>query len=136
LGDVHVDLGLTLDPRTEYDTKGAESWLGTASRWLDRLSLDYDYADTHAGCERLNRYDTIFLQSTGFLAADAQQRLGDWVEQGGRLLIGPGLPTLDPNLDPCALLAAGVKAPGVTAIGKGELIWTATDELRETIERI
>ncbi len=136
LGEVHVDLGLRWDPRIEHDLQQPGSWLGSASRTLDRSSLDYDFADTQIRGERLARYQTVYVQSTEFMAADAQARLRAYVEQGGRLVIGPGLPTLDPALNPCAILAGGIETPGTHQVGAGELIWVDTADLSDVIDQL
>jgi beta-galactosidase len=136
LGEVHVDLGLEWDPRVEEALEREDSWLGTVGRHLSRSALDFDYADTHIRSDRLALYETVYVQSTDFLAEVAQRRLRDYVENGGRVVIGPGLPTLDPALNPCRVLVGDISAPGRYVIGAGELIWAGIPDLAATIDAI
>ena len=46
----------------------------------------------------------LIVPSPSVMSADAQQRLIDFVENGGQLLLVGDLPTLDENLHPCTLL--------------------------------
>ena len=52
------------------------------------------------------------------MSADKQRRLTEFLRRGGRLLLGPVLPSLDENLQPCTILAGflgrprSVKSPG------------------------
>jgi beta-galactosidase len=136
LFEVDLDLGLCRDPRVEASLVTPESWLATLGRGLAARGLDYDLADTHAGAERLARYPLLALQSVDFLDQRDQYRLLDYVKLGGHLLLGPELPTLDPALQPCRVLAAHLDAPGTVQVGCGRLTWAATQSLDTLLDEL
>lgn len=68
--------------------------------------------------------------------AQDQLRLLAYVEQGGQLILGPGIPYLDPALVPCEVLKKHVHATGETRIGAGSLWWLSREEVSATIEAI
>jgi beta-galactosidase len=129
LFEVDLDLGLRCDPRAEAWLFAPGSWLATLGRGLTSRGFDYDLADTHAGAERLARYPLIALQSVDFLDQRDQRRLLAYVEAGGHLLLGPEMPTLDPALRPCRVLADHLDAPGTAQVGRGRITWAATQSL-------
>lgn len=47
----------------------------------------------------------VYLPTTGWMPAARQLRLAKFVKAGGRLVIGPVLPRLDENWDPCTAFA-------------------------------
>ena len=136
LFEVDLDLGLRWDARAEANLSVPENWLATVGRGLTQRGLDYDLADTHVSAERLARYPLIALQSVDFLGECDQRRLLDYVEAGGHLLLGPGMPTLDPALRPCAVLASYLDAPGTTQVGRGQLTWAATQSLDGLLDNL
>jgi beta-galactosidase len=127
---VDLDLGLCHDPRAEASLAAPESWLATLGRGLTARGLDYDAA------ERLARYPLLALQSVEFLDQRDQHRLLDYVKSGGHLLLGPELPTLDPALLPCRVLAAHLDAPGTVQVGRGQITWAETQNLDTTLDKL
>jgi beta-galactosidase len=53
----------------------------------------------------------LVVAASASMSAAAQERLIRFLQQGGQLLIGPVLPTLDERLEPCALLAHFLGSP-------------------------
>jgi beta-galactosidase len=47
----------------------------------------------------------VFVPAASSLAANKQEHIVRFLQQGGKLLIAPVLPTLDENLEPCTILA-------------------------------
>jgi beta-galactosidase len=136
LFEVDLDMGLRWDARAEANLAAPESWLATLGRGLAARGHDYDLADTHVGAERLARYPLIALQSVDFLDERDQRRLLDYVEAGGHLLLGPGMPTLDPTLRPCRVLAAYLDTPGTAQVGRGQLTWATTHSLDALLDHL
>lgn len=120
---VDADLGLGWDLMREADVGDPASWLGAVLAELGRRRVDHDLGDTHLGRDRLDRYRVIVLQSLGFMDADDQARLLGWIEEGGHLLVGPAIPTMDPALLPCRVLAHRLDGPGTSAVGSGRITW-------------
>ena len=59
-----------------------------------------------------------------------------YVEQGGQLVIGPGVPYLDPALLPCDVLSKHVHKTGRTAIGAGSIWWVSQADIPAMIEML
>ncbi len=123
LRSVDADLGLEWDLRREADVGDPASWLGSVLVELGRLRIDHDIADTHLGRDRLDRYRVIVLQSLGFMDPVDQARLLGWIEDGGHLVVGPAIPTMDPAFLPCLVLAHRLDGPGTARVGAGQITW-------------
>jgi hypothetical protein len=102
-------------------------------RRLRGRSADYDLADTHISAERLASYPMVFVQSTDFMDVADQRKLLAYVEAGGQVVIGPGLPYADPTLRLPGVLGQLLDAPGKAALGKGWLLWAETAELASLV---
>ncbi len=124
---VDLDLDLQWDIAHEADDRRYDNWLGTVIGALEGQHSDYDLSDTHVSLERLCRYPLVFVPTVDFMDADDQLRLLAYVEQGGQLMIGPGVPYLDPALVPCEVLSKYVHEAGRTAIGAGSIWWVSQE---------
>jgi beta-galactosidase len=133
LGVVDLDLGFRWDVAREADRDASDNWLGTVFAQLQRHQLDYDLSDSHIDPRRLKRYPLACLPTVDFLDAADQQRLLEYVDDGGRLIIGPGLPYLDSSLQPCSILSKLIQKPGEVPYGCGQIIWAPTDALAATL---
>ncbi|MBO0789467.1 MAG: beta-galactosidase [Ktedonobacteraceae bacterium] len=131
LFQVDLDLGLRWNALAEADERIWDNWFGTAIHALQRRFIDYDLADTHIDPERLQHYSFVFLPTTDFLDTTDQHNLLRYVQAGGHLVIGPGMPYLDPTLQPSEVLCTYLKAPGTTSIGQGTLTWVAQSDLEQ-----
>ena len=136
LFDVEIDLGLRWDPRAESDPNQPGSWLGQIGRELLSRSVDFDIADTHTDPARFGLYRVIYLQSVDFMDPADQTSLLRYVEQNGTLVVGPGMPTLDPLLKPCRVLAQALDAPGRARVGEGELIWVEPSAIPALLDEL
>jgi hypothetical protein len=58
-----------------------------------------------------------------------QSKLLAYVQHGGHLIVGPGLPYLDAMLKPASVLGQYLKLPGTVAIGQGQLTWAPAEAL-------
>ncbi|MFH1131527.1 MAG: beta-galactosidase trimerization domain-containing protein, partial [Pseudomonadota bacterium] len=79
-------------------TRNAE-FVRCAELALDRLGVPYHYVDSDSSVERLARYRLVLVPLFDFMAVGLLKRLKEYVEGGGRLIMGPCLPTLDEQLE-------------------------------------
>lgn len=129
LGTLELDLGFRWDVAHEADHHRSDNWLGTVFGQLQQCQIDYDLADSHIDPQRLRRYPLACIAAVDFMDASDQQKLLDYVAEGGCLIIGPGVPYLDTHLRPCSVLNEVIQAHGEAAWGCGHIIWTPTDGL-------
>jgi beta-galactosidase len=108
------DLGLRWD-------RAAVPWLAALKAQLRGASIDYDLSDTHLDLDRLRRYPVVFAQSADFLDAADQRRLLEYARGGGRLVLGPAAPYLDPYLRPCSVLADAANSGAVRVVSEADL---------------
>jgi beta-galactosidase len=135
LFQVDLDLGFRWDVQAEADDRSTHNWLGTVLQTLKQQRTDYDLADTHLPLERLQRYPLICMPCADFMDAADQQRLLEYVHAGGHLVLGPGVPYLDPALRPSEALALHVKEPGEVAFGQGRITWARQHEVEQTLQQ-
>lgn len=133
---VDLDPGFRWDVAREADDRRYDNWLGTVVAALEAQQQDYDFADTHVDQERLCRYPLVFVPTVDFMNEEDQVRLLAYVEQGGQLVLGPGLPYLDPALRSCEVLQKYLTQPGKTEIGRGSVWWVSQQEVPTAVERL
>ncbi len=61
--------------------------------------------DTEMSLSNLAKYSMVAVPTFDFLSRDVQQKLLDYVSDGGCLVVGPGVPQLDENMEGCDILA-------------------------------
>jgi beta-galactosidase len=136
LFQLDLDLDLQWDVDRESDDRRYDNWLGTVIRHLENSHLDYNLSDTHVDLNTLNRYPFVIVPTVDFMDAEDQRRLLAYVEQGGQLIIGPGIPALDPALHPCEVIKKYVNTTGKTALESGNIWWVPQNEIAATLEGI
>jgi beta-galactosidase len=136
LFQVDLDLGLCWDIAHEADESSQDNWLGTVISRLEARTLDYDISDTHLALARLGRYPLVFVPTVDFMDAQDLARLLAYAQQGGQLVIGPGLPYLTPDLAPCQVLQAVVSGPGRNEVGAGSIWWVSQQEACATVDTL
>ncbi len=129
LGVVDLDLGFRWDVGRESNHRRSDNWLGLVFQQLQQHQIDYDLADTHIDPQRLQRYAIACVPTVDFMDASDQQRLLDYVEKGGCVILGPGMPYLDSSLRPSSVLSKVAQQPGEVKHGAGCLIWATPDTL-------
>jgi beta-galactosidase len=129
LFQINLDFGLKHDPHFEASYSNPDNWLGKVMGDLAARHIDYDLSDTHIDAARLSRYPIVYLQATDFMSPSDQTKLLDYVQGGGRLIVGPGLPYLDATLKPASVLSQFFKQPGTIWLGKGQVTWAPTEAL-------
>ncbi len=133
---VDLDLHLHWDALAEADEHNRHNWLNTTIRSLHHHDVDYDLADSHISSAHLRRYPLVCLPAIDFMDAGDQQRFLTYVQEGGHLLIGPGMPYLDPTLQPCQVLATYLTEPGSVQIGQGKITWARQHEMDSLLKSI
>jgi len=130
---VDLDLGFRWDVAQEANRHCTENWLGTVLSQLQQRQLDYDLADSHIDPKRLRQYAFALIPTVDFMDAVDQQRLLTYAEEGGCLIIGPGVPYLDSLLQPCSVLSKVIQEPGEVAVGCGKIIYVPTGGLASAL---
>ena len=100
----------------DFSHWAAEPWIDGITERLLEKNIDFNYSDTHLPLEKMVRYPVVFASAYDFMSAEEQQKLVRYAEQGGRLIVGPGLPCLDREMKECSLLGDYVRTkeePGV-----------------------
>ncbi len=126
---VDLDLGLKHDVHFEASYANLENWLGRLMIDLAVRHVDYDLSDTHIAAARLSRYPIVYLQATEFMSPQDQTKLLAYMQNGGHLIVGPGMPYLDAALQPASVLEHYLKQPGTVSIGQGQLTWAPAEAL-------
>ncbi|CAG0937711.1 beta-galactosidase [Thermoflexales bacterium] len=129
LFQVDLDLNLKHDVHFEGSYSNSENWLGRLLIDLAVRHVDYDLSDTHLDAARLARYPIVYLQATDFMSPQDQAKLLAYVQNGGQLIVGPGMPYLDAALKPASVLSQYLKQPGTITLGKGQLTWAPVEAL-------
>jgi beta-galactosidase len=124
-----LDLNLKHDVHFEANYGNPENWLGHVLHDLAVRHVDYDLSDTHLDAARLSRYPIVYLQATDFMSPPDQAKLLAYVQNGGQLIVGPGMPYLDATLKPASVLGQYLKQPGTVSIGQGQLTWAPAESL-------
>lgn len=90
-----VDLGF------KYLHKGGfseETWVRHMDQLLEGEKIDFDYANSHISLNKLNKYKVAILPTFDFIDREITAKFLQYVQQGGVLIIGPGIPYLDSNM--------------------------------------
>jgi beta-galactosidase len=118
--EVKSALGFQTEPaRQSFQEEG--NWLSEVFRFLENGQMEYNISDTHAPMDELTKYDTIFLPTADFMEGAEQDKLLEFADRGGHLVIGPGIPTMDARMAPASVLGSRVQGPGTQAHGLGKI---------------
>ena len=131
LFQVDLNLGFKHDVHFEASYSNPNNWLGQVTCDLGRRHVDYDLSDTHIDPARLARYPIVYLQATDFMSPADQAKLLAYVQKGGHLIVGPGMPYLDATLKPASVLGQYLKQPGTVSFGQGQLTWAPGEALAQ-----
>ena len=84
---------------------------------LQILNIDFDILDAEVCAkEDLENYDQAWMFSCDIMGSDVQQKLVDYVNDGGKLAIYPTLPKYDLEMNPCSILKDAVGNPKETLV--------------------
>ncbi len=78
-------------------------------RALDLAGFGIDLGNTAQPLNSLKKYPLVALSCFEFMSREVQEKLRAYAEQGGFLLLGPKLPELDENMEPCEILKEGLE---------------------------
>ena len=99
-----------------------ETWIDCISETLSDAQVDFNYSDLNLTLEELCRYPVVFASAYDFMGEQDQKKLIRYAEQGGELVIGPGVPYLNEKFKPCAILRDRLSKSDVASpIGKGSI---------------
>ncbi len=80
-----------------------ESWLNRLAEHLMAEGVDYNLSDSQLPIEEMKKYKTIYALSFELMSKELQQKLLDYLKNGGRLVL-PRLPEKDLTQKSCTLL--------------------------------
>jgi beta-galactosidase len=118
--EVKSTLGFQTDPaRQSFQEDG--NWLSEVFRFLESGQMEYNLSDTHAALDDLTKYDAIFVPTADFMDVREQEKLVEFANRGGHLIFGPGIPTLDGQMNPASVLGGLIDSPGTRTHGQGKI---------------
>lgn len=95
---------------------------------LRHSGVGYVLSDTDLRAERWNRFAALAIVTEDWMDQHTQQDLVNYAEQGGHVFVGPKVPGLGHDMEPCTVLADALKlAPGrveevtTVPVGKGNI---------------
>jgi beta-galactosidase len=106
-------------------------WFAGAYAGLTESGFAYLISDTGLLAERWQRFKAVVVSSFEFMSADVQQKLVDFANAGGTVVLGPHLPHLDERMRRCELLretvGGSVREPfgdggTVALVGRGRIV--------------
>jgi beta-galactosidase len=119
LAALDAKLDFAHDPAVVGNIAHHGSWLRGVIERVEAAQIEYDLSDTHAPLTTLERYPLVFVPSADFMATEEQQHLLEYAQNGGHLVIGPTIPTLDRTMQPSDCFPA--LREGTTVVGKGTI---------------
>ena len=96
-------------------------WAENQWRFCLENHLPFHSSDTNLPLERMKKYKTAWVVTFDFMDRKAQERLRRFAEDGGTLILGPIVPSLDENMKPCCLFKELLEQ-GQASVGKGKLV--------------
>jgi beta-galactosidase len=97
----YYESGFTIDRNALRDG----CWFDSLLRSINRQSIDYDLPDLQLRDTRnLSDYKKLVVSCDDVMDAQTQQKLVDYVKNGGQLILFPMLPVFDPEFNHCTLM--------------------------------
>lgn len=97
LFEAHQDFGFQyLDPKLAAE----EAWIDDLARLFENAGVDFDFTNTHVAPRRLKDFPIAVLPTFDFIATETVAKILAYVQAGGILIIGPGIPYLDQTMKP------------------------------------
>ncbi len=93
-------IGLQYDPKTMRNTYFFDGFL----RIMTMQNREFEFIDPEITKADPEKYRQLWVLSLEYMDPATQEQLVTYVEQGGHLLIWPGLPDRDLRLNPCQLM--------------------------------
>ncbi|SHF39865.1 beta-galactosidase [Caldanaerobius fijiensis DSM 17918] len=122
-----------IDTKDKHPAHNA--WLENIGILLDKNNYDYDITDTHLHIENMERYTLIILSSYDFMDESVQQKIIQYAEKGGVVVMGPGLPYLNTDME-CTSYFRGI-TKGENVVGTGKIYYINNyEDIIEIIEKL
>ncbi len=101
---------------------------------LSRSKTPFLIGDTDMDRPALSHFQTIFLPSFDFMSVELQEKILEYVERGGSVVLGPEIPYLGTDMRGCTILGdtAGLQAPSTRRplVGLHEPFSVENDQVR------
>jgi beta-galactosidase len=132
-----------IDPYPLSIRETNKNWLSDVFQLLQTQQIEYNISDSDVPLKQLNKYKMVFLPVADFMRQHDFEKLIDFVQRGGHLVMGPGMPSLNEKLR--NLIFAKVimgqmmykfekmEAPGTVEMGNGKITWEPTMEAIQAI---
>lgn len=78
---------------------------------LAAMNYSYTIGDTEMSAEQLSAFKVVMVPTFEFMKKRTQEKLVDYARNGGMLVVGPRIPTLDEKMQPCDILAQYLDMP-------------------------
>lgn len=91
-------------------------WFTQCYRGLSEAGYEFLISDTAASPARWRRYKAIILPSFEYMAASLQRALVEFAASGGRVVLGPRVPSLDERMSACETLASALRSAEETPL--------------------
>jgi beta-galactosidase len=126
-------MGFAHDPYPQSIRESPHNWISSVCHGLDSQQAEYNLTDSNAPLIILNRYDMVFLPMVDFLRQQDFDKVIDYVIRGGHLVVGPGSPNLNENLQALTMIKVmmgqliykfeKMESPGTITLEKGKFTW-------------
>ena len=127
---------LGLDQPVQMDKR---EWFARWYQELDSTQVGFVLSDTQADVTRLRNHRAVVLTTFEFLAREVQENLVEYVRGGGALVLGPKVPSLGTDMQPCSVLAdaLGGATAGTYQVGSGTVrVVGSLDGVRATVDEV
>jgi beta-galactosidase len=84
-------------------------WFANAYSGLNEGGFTYLISDTALPLERWRRFKAVVVSAFEFIAADVQKKLVQFAQDGGTVVLGPKVPTLDERMQPDETLKQAIE---------------------------
>lgn len=89
-----------------------EKWYNSWYKALTRAKYAFLLGDTAMVAESFNAYKVMIVPTFEFLGKSEQEKLVEYADNGGTLVVGPKIPELDETMEPCEILKRKLIACG------------------------
>jgi len=123
----------SVDPYPLSIREGKKNWLSDIFQLLQTQQIEYNITDTDAPLRLLNMYETVILPMSDFVRQTDFEKLLDYIQRGGHLVMGPGQPSLNDALDELGMAKVimgqlmykfdKLESPGTVTMGNGKFTW-------------
>jgi beta-galactosidase len=95
-----------------------DSWFREAYETLSRNHLQFAVGDTESDLEWLQRFPVLVAPAYELMSREIQTKLRRYVDEGGRLVLGPRLPSWNEHMEPMTLLHDAVTVSSASNLAR------------------